>query len=118
MRINGTDIFITRGDSETFHVILHDQETDETRPFIDGDVVYFTVKASTQTTNKIFQIIADDYEDDFEDGEAIIHIRPQDTKDLRYHQYVYDVQLVRQGGEVTTIITPSKFVVEEEVTYE
>jgi len=118
MRINGRDIYITRGDSETFRVILHDQETDTKRPFISGDVVYFTVKTSTQTLNKIFQIIAEDFPNDFEDGEAIIHIRPQDTKDLRYHEYVYDVQLVRQGGEVTTIITPSKFVVEEEVTYE
>jgi len=118
MRINGRDIYITRGDSDTFHVTLQDQETDTKRPFIDGDKIYFTVKTSTQTVNKIFQIIAEDFQNDFEDGEAIIHITPNQTKNLKYHEYVYDVQLVRQGGEVTTIITPSKFVVEEEVTYE
>ena len=118
MRINGTDVFMTRGDSESFRVVLYDQETDEKRPFIDGDKIYFTVKTSTQTVHKIFQIIAQDFQNDFEDGEAIIHITPSQTKELKYHEYVYDVQLVRQGGEVTTIITPSKFVIEEEVTYE
>lgn len=114
MRINGTDIFITRGDSETFNVTLYDELSDEKRNFIEGeDTVYFTVKTSTQTANKLFQHIIEE----FEDGEAVIHITPQDTKELKYHEYVYDVQMVKNGS-VTTIIRPSKFVVDDEVTYE
>jgi hypothetical protein len=114
MRINGRDIYITRGDSETFNVILYDEIADEQRNFVEGeDTVYFTVKASTQTANKIFQKIITT----FEDGEAVIHIEPVDTRDLKYHEYVYDVQMVKNGS-VTTIIRPAKFVVDEEVTYE
>lgn len=115
MRINGTDIYITRGDSETINVSLFDQTDDTQRPFLSGDTVYFTVKTSTQTTNKIFQYAITEFN---EDGEALVHITPQDTKSLKYHEYVYDVQMVKENGAVTTIITPSKFIVEEEVTYE
>jgi preprotein translocase subunit SecY len=113
MRINGTDIFMTRGDSETFVVRLEDHETGDQISFIAGDVVKFTVKASTQTaTVLIAKVITE-----FEDGEARIHIEPADTNNLKYHTYVYDVQLNKQGN-ITTVIKPSKFVIEEEVTYE
>jgi hypothetical protein len=114
MKINDTDIYITRGDSETFRVILYDQEEEAKRRFVgEEDTVYFTVKTSTQTIHKIFQKIVTT----FEDGEAIINIEPEDTKDLRYDTYYYDVQMVK-NGDVTTIITPSQFIVGHEVTYE
>ena len=114
VKINDTDIYITRGDSETFRVILYDEEEEIKRNFIEGeDTVYFTVKTSTQTLHKIFQKI----KTEFEDGEAIIHIEPEDTKNLRYDTYYYDVQMVKNGS-VTTIITPSQFIVGHEVTYE
>lgn len=113
MRVNGTDIYMTRGDSETFRVSLYDKTIDAKRYFVDGDIVYFTVKTSTQTQTKLIQKIITE----FEDGEARFHITPADTKDLKYHTYVYDVQVNKQGG-VTTVIKPSKFVIEEEVTYE
>ena len=113
MKINGTDIYIIRGDSETFEFRLEDYETGEKINLIPGDLVYFTVKASTQTSNKLIHLLITE----FEDGEAKIHIRPQDTKPLKYHTYVYDVQIEKQGN-VSTVIKPSKFVVEEEVTYE
>ena len=114
MRVNGTDIFMTRGDTEVFEVRLEDHETETHMPFIDGDdIVKFTVKASTQTT----AILIEKTITSFIDGEARVEIDPEDTNDLRYHTYVYDVQLNRLG-DITTIIKPSKFVVEEEVTYE
>ena len=113
MRINGTDIFMTRGDSETFEFMLEDHETGQQIDLIPGDLVYFTVKASTQTTSKLIDYVIDE----FDNGKAIIEIKPEDTKDLKYHTYVYDVQIV-QGDNVSTVIKPSKFVVEEEVTYE
>jgi hypothetical protein len=113
MRINGTDIFMTRGDSETFEVRLEDYDTGEKINFVQGDVVKFTVKASTQTATVLIEKVITE----FEDGEARVHIQPSDTNNLKYHSYVYDVQLNRQGN-ITTVIKPSKFVIEEEVTYE
>lgn len=106
---------MTRGDSETFHVLLYDAIEEKQRPFVSGDTVYFTVKTSTQTTKTVFDPkIITEFD---EDGVAVVHIEPDDTKHLKYHEYVYDVQMVKEGGAVTTIITPSKFVIEEEVTY-
>jgi hypothetical protein len=113
MRVNGTDIFMTRGDSETFVVRLEDYETGDQILFVSGDVVKFTVKASTQTATILIEKVVTE----FEDGEARIHIEPSNTNGLKYHTYVYDVQLNKQGN-ISTVIKPSKFVVEEEVTYE
>jgi hypothetical protein len=113
MKINGTDIFMTRGDTEVFEVRLEDHEGIHI-PFKDGeDIVKFTVKSSTQTINILIEKIITQ----FTNGEARIEIEPEDTNNLRYFTYVYDVQL-NQPGNITTIIKPSKFVVEEEVTYE
>ena len=119
MRVNGTDIYMTRGDSETFRVSLFDKIIDAKRYFVNGDIVYFTVKTSTQTQTITIQKIITE----FEDGEAIVHITPEDTKGLKYYTYVYDVQMVKGANEeslggVTTIIKPSKFIIEEEVTYD
>lgn len=113
MKVNGTDIFMTRGDSEKFEVSLYDKELDIQRDFVPGDKVFFTVKTSTQTKEfKIQKIITT-----FEDGKALIQIHPSDTRELKYHEYVYDVQMIK-NTYVTTIIKPSKFVIEEEVTYD
>jgi len=120
MRVNGTDIFMTRGDSETFRVSLYDQKAEEKVNFVEGvHTIYFTVKASTQTSTIVFQKIVTE----FDDGEAVVHITPIDTRNLKYFAYVYDVQMNKEEtstfpGEVTTIIKPSKFVIEDEVTYE
>jgi hypothetical protein len=115
MKVNGTDIFMTRGDTERIEVSLFDKEADVQRDFIAGDKVYFTVKTSTQTKDKIIQKEITD----FTDGKAIVLLESSDTQNLKYYDYVYDVQMITDNGStVTTIIKPSKFVIEEEVTYE
>ena len=120
MRVNGTDIFMTRGDSERFEVSLFDKELEIQRNFVEGDKVFFTVKTSTQTKEFKIQKIIESFNGNgnaADVGKAIVIIDPEDTKDLKYHTYVYDVQMIRDGF-VTTIIKPSKFVIEEEVTYD
>jgi hypothetical protein len=114
MKVNGTEMYMTRGDNETITLELYDQD-DVKIPLIEGDKVYFTVKTSTQTSNIIFQKIAQTFT---EDDEAVFDIVPEDTKDLRYGDYVYDIQLTTVSGRVITIIRPSKFVIGSEVTYE
>lgn len=114
MKINGTDIFITRGDTEAITVVLYDEE-ENIIPFVIGDTVYFTVKQSTQTGIKEFQKVITIFTPE---GEAIIQIDSEDTNTLKYDDYVYDVQMVRLSDGVTTIIPPSKFTIGEEVTYE
>jgi len=115
MVINGTDIYMTRGDTETITLTVYDAE-EKTIPFsnANNDIVYFTVKTSTQTSVHTFQKEITTFTPE---GEAIVEIVPNDTKDLRYGDYVYDVQ-INKNGNVTTVIKPSKFVIQEEVTYE
>lgn len=115
LKINGQDIYMTRGDTESITLAIYDEE-DNLIPFSNSndDTVYFTVKSSTQTGVIDFQKVITTFTPE---GEAIVEITPNDTSNLRYGDYVYDVQ-INKDGNVTTVIKPSKFVIEEEVTYE
>ena len=113
MKVIGTNISMTRGDSESITVSCWDEDNLFV-PLVSGEIIFFTVKENTSTDTKILQKIVNI----FTDGKAIIEIAPSDTHELKYKQYVYDVQLNRPHDIVTTIITPSKFTITEEVTYD
>ena len=108
-RISENEIQITRGD--TGRVELDITQTDgkpyERQP---GDIVTFTVKKSTSDLTPIIQKLV---------GESnAFTIEPADTENLDYGPYFYDVQLVcASDNSVNTIIVPSLFIVEEEVTF-
>ena len=101
-RIN---ITMTRGDSESLTISCSD-------PFTVGDAVYMTVRDSVEGAIQLQKIITE-----FDDGKAIIIIAPSDTSSLSFGDYVYDFQIVRSGGIVTTPIDVSRFRLKEEVTY-
>lgn len=113
MRVLGKTLAMTRGDSEAIKITLKNS-VGVAVPLVDGDTVYFTVKTSTGETEKVMQKVVTS----FVDGEAIITIAPADTKSLTVRSYVYDVQVTTSLGNVKTIITPSTFLIESEVTYE
>ena len=113
MKIQGTNISMIRGDSEGIKVSCRD-ESGVDIPLVEGDIVYFTVKRSTNTEEKILQKIVTE----FTEGVALITIFPEDTKELKTGIYYYDIQLNRANGQVKTIIPPSKFIINAEVTYE
>lgn len=107
--INNNEIEITRGDSAVINL------TAENYIFKEGDTIYFTVKESVYSKNVLIQKVIEIAEE----VESIqIKLEPSDTKELKYRDYVYDVQLVFANKDVNTIISPSKFNVCEEVTYE
>lgn len=114
MIIKGNEISMIRGDSETIQVSCRDMN-DEKIKFISGDRVYMTVKESIHTSEKLFQKVIETFT---EDGDAIIEINPEDTKNMCFDTYVYDVQFVKADGKVTTIIPPNKFTILGEVTYD
>lgn len=113
MKVNGTNISMIRGDTETITVSCQDIDGTEIL-FETGDKIYFTIKENTKTAVKILQKLITT----FQDGKAIIEIDPIDTKSLKYQTFVYDVQWVDESGRVTTVVPPSKFVIADEVTYE
>ena len=113
MKVDGTKITMTRGDSETISIFCKDI-LGTAVPFVTGDTVYFTIKRDIHEANIILQKIITT----FIDGKAIVTILPIDTKALEFISYIYDVQLTKADGTVTTIIPPSKFTIGGEVTYE
>ena len=113
MEIQGTNISMIRGDSESIKVSCKDAQGIDV-PLEDGDTLYFTVKKSTYTEEKILQKIVSE----FTEGVALITIFPQDTRELKIGSYYYDIQLNRANGQVKTIIPPSIFIIKAEVTYE
>ncbi len=84
-------------------------------PLVTGDTVYFTVKVSASDTAKAFQKVVASFNTD---GSATITIDPSDTKELNIGDYVYDVQITFETGDVKTVIPMSKFRLAAEVTNE
>ena len=72
------------------------------------DTVTFTVKKTVYDTAPAVQITVP--------GGAAIHIKPEDTKEMAFGNYLYDVQLTTADGDVYTVIPPTKFEVLKEVT--
>lgn len=104
---------MVRGDTEAISVAVEDVDGIAV-PLESGDKVYFTVKKGARTEAKELQKVVED----FIDGEALITIRPEDTRHMDFKVYYYDIQLTRADGDVRTIIPMSSFTIAEEITYE
>lgn len=106
-RIDDSNVItLTRGDTCAFDVEI---KTDSGATYIpqEGDVVTFTVKKDTKTADIIIQ----------KTGSTIV-LNPADTRSLKYGSYLYDVTLTTVSEAVYTIITPTEFVLAEEVNWE
>ena len=113
MKVNGTNLTMIRGDSESITLLL--KKDGEITSFNQGDTVYFTVKQSPNTDKIMMQKIITTFD---EDGSCTIEINPDDTKNFSFRDYVYDIQLNDSNGRVTTIVPCSKFTISEEVTHD
>lgn len=92
------NIGFTRGDTAGYKF----QRTD-----INGDVIttiadrlYFTVKSQFEDKNYQFQKKLEDFTFD-EDGWYHFVINPEDTNNLKFTKYVYDIEAI-QGGVKST----------------
>ena len=102
-----SNIAITRGDTAVLAISLKNKDgTDYV--IKSGDVLVFTVKENVYTKDITIQ-------KQFVDEQ--IKINPQDTNELSYGTYYYDVQLTTASGDVFTVITPHKFEIKTEVTW-
>lgn len=105
MRISGTDIYMTRGDTESIKVSISGVDLS------DGDILEMTVRKRFGSP-PVFYFKSTN----LQSGIVSIPITPENTENLPVGNYVYDIQLT-YSGIVKTIIKPSKFVLEHEVTY-
>lgn len=99
-------INLTRGDSLYLNVSF----TVDGEPYVpvDGDTVRFALKKNIEDEEcLVIRNIPIDT--------MICHIEPEDTKDLKFDVYWYDIELTTVDGDVYTPIGPAKFKVTKEV---
>lgn len=103
-KIEEQTIYLTKGDSAYIRVKV------EPDSYIahEGDTITLSVKKKITDSGYAFQKVV-------AAGE-VIHIIPEDTKNLDCGKYIYDVQLSTSYGDVFTIVEPSSFYIREEVT--
>lgn len=111
MQIKKSNISMTRGDSES--ITVRCSAAGERVPFAAGDTVYFTVREDAEADIALQKTVTEFDEE----GRAVIGIEPADTAGLDFGSYVYDIQLTRADGTVTTLVPMSRFRLTEEVTY-
>ena len=101
------NITLTRGDSAVLELSIKD---DGMSYDYSDDLVQLTIKRNTVTNEVLIQKT-------FTSG--VVVIDPSDTKDLRYTDLKYDVQLIKNdGGGVHTVIPPRLFTIAEEVNFD
>lgn len=107
LKVENNIISLTRGDSAFLNVEITNDDG-EIYELEQGDVCEFTIKKYTSSANVLIQ-------KEVLNGE--IRISPDDTKNLEYGQYVYDVQVTMANGDVATVIPPTTFNILEEVNF-
>lgn len=102
-------IRLTRGDTAAITVDIFDEVSSTQYNMASDDTLTFSVKRTVNDRNYYFQKIVT--------GINRITIEPADTKNLGYGTYVYDVQLNKATGGVSTVIEPATFELLTEVTW-
>lgn len=104
--ITETDIRITRGDSATLTVELFDDSGKyDLKP---GDKLQLCAKKNVNDSQYAINITADEY--------ATFAFEPDDTKNLEFGTYLYDIQLTLKDGKIYTVIPLSHIIITEEIT--
>ncbi len=83
----------------------------EAEPFETGDVVRFVVRA---TPDNLQELLVKEI-DVFSEGEALITLSKEDTLKLSAGDYVYGINIIRNGQEPQVLIREEKFRVQEAV---
>lgn len=118
MKIIGTEISMVRGDTEILKVSITKDGVQQ--DLVPGDTVYLSVRKNPKSSTYSFQKVVTT----FIEGKAYIRIDPEDTKTLSAGEYVYDVQVTFAPATehdipvVKTLVWPSIFIIEQEVTVE
>lgn len=105
--ITGTTITLTRGD--TFEALVSATKKDGTQYIpVEGDSIRFAMKESYDDARPILvkEIPIDT---------MLLVLEPEDTADLNFGKYVYDIQLTKANGKVDTFIPKATLKLSEEV---
>lgn len=103
-------IYLTRGDTAYLSVgIEYDTPEGTEYELEETDIVEFSIKRSTKREDPYLVHKQNT-------GSSLFKIVPEDTSELKYGTYKYDVQLTKANGDVFTVVEPTDFNVTSEVT--
>ena len=108
LKISGKTITLTRGDSANISLTLTYNNGDFYEP-VDGDQIRFAVKKDFNDLVPPLLVI------NIPTNTLLLHISPEQSKQLAYGQYKYDIQLTTGSGEVDTFIDKATLIITEEV---
>lgn len=103
----GTTITLTRGD--TFEALVSATKRDGTQYVpVAGDTIRFAMKENYDDPRPLLV-------KDIPIDTMMLTLEPQDTADLNFGKYVYDIQLTKANGKVDTFISKAILKLSEEV---
>lgn len=101
-------IKLTRGDTARITVSIYNEYNQNDYELDPEDTLRLTIKKTVRdTTPTVQKTIV---------GSKQFHIVPEDTNNLSFGKYLYDVELTTSSGDVYTIIEPTTFELLKEVT--
>lgn len=108
-RIDGRSIYLTRGDTfrAPVEAILPDSETEPYVP-VDGDTIRFAMKQNYEDPKPLLV-------KDIPIDTMMLVLDPEDTKDLPFGKYVFDIQLTYASGDTDTFLPKGRLHLTEEV---
>lgn len=93
--INGTNISLTRGD--TFKCVLSLTEDSKTYIPDPEDRIRFALKRNYKSEEILIR-------KEIPNNSLLFKLNPEDTKNLEYGEYVYDMEITKQNGDVDTFL--------------
>lgn len=107
LTVKGSTITLNRCDSVVINVTVRQADGQEYE-MREGDVLYFAAKKKATDTS--YAIAPKALKG------TVLELNSEDTEQLDFGTYLYDVRLITANGFTTTIIKPSNLIVEESIT--
>lgn len=115
-KIDGTTISLVRGDSLATELTLKRKTTGETYTPVQGDVIRFAMKRNVLNVDMTAYVDKDPLiAKTIPIATMLLEIEPEDTKELPFGEYVYDIEITFANGDVDTFIHDARFKILPEV---
>ena len=107
VRVQGTTIEMTRGDTLRIYLTLKDCDGNDYTPAVGDSIRFAMKKRYNDASPLIMKAIPTDT--------LVLELEPSETKNLQFAEYVYDIEMTYANGDVDTFIDRAKFKITEEV---
>lgn len=111
--VNKNELKIIRGTTNTINLTIIDDNGDVYN-LKDGEKVIFGVKQNPENTDYDIQKIIT--VESARDGNITIKLSPEDTQELPFGRYFFDIGIQTADGDYCMVVPFSPFIVENAVT--